>query len=130
MDEHPSVFSAGQVIAWWEWRRFAFNALLLLIGFAALIGFEFLMERSIPPGEDAEEPMALFLGVVAYGVMANICYTFGWIVELIQRQADPFVARERGRKMFRAGMISSCILTTGPLWYGLLFYLLSSSHPH
>ncbi len=127
MDDQQSILSAGQVIGWWEWRRLVFNALLLLIGFAALIGFEFLMEQSIPPGEDAEEPFALFFGVIAYAVMANICYTFGWIVELVQRQTDPLVARVRGRKMFRAGMIFSCILTTGPFWFGLLFYFLGSN---
>ncbi|HWG18897.1 MAG TPA: hypothetical protein VG225_00105 [Terracidiphilus sp.] len=127
MDTQAPVLSAGQVISWWEWRRLAFNAALLLIGIAALIGFEILMEKSIPPGEDAEEPMGLLLGVIAYGFMANVCYTFGWIFELILRQADPASARELGKKMFRVGMFYSWVLTTAPFWFGVLFYILRSN---
>jgi hypothetical protein len=128
MEEQPSILSTWQVISWWEWRRLAFNGLLLLIGIAALIGFEILMEKAIAPGEDAEEPFGLFLSFVAYGVMANVCYTPGWLVELIQREKDPVLARERGKRNFRRGMWFSCILTTAPFWFALLFYVLSSTH--
>jgi hypothetical protein len=124
-EETKVILSSWQVVFWWEWRRLLYNFLLLVIGIASLIGFEILTGKVIPPGEDAEEPMGLFLGVVAYGIMANFCYTTGWIVELATRNVSPTLARKRGEKMFRAGLIFSCILTTAPFWYACVFYLTS-----
>ncbi|HVN93338.1 MAG TPA: hypothetical protein VMT38_06570 [Terracidiphilus sp.] len=124
-EEKEVVLSSLQIVCWWEWRRLLYNFLLLVIGIASMIGFEFLMGNVIPPGEDAEEPINLFLGVTAYGIMANVCYTMGWIVELATRNASPTLARKRGEKMFRAGLIFSCILTTAPFWYACIFYLTS-----
>ncbi len=36
----------------------------------------------IPPGEDAEEPLALLLGVIVRAVACNVGYTLGWIGEI------------------------------------------------
>jgi hypothetical protein len=74
--------TTGQVIRWWELRRLLYNAVMLVIGLAAIAGMEWLMGRVIPKGEDAIEPMVLFLGVVVYAIMANLCYTLGWVIEL------------------------------------------------
>ena len=122
-EESEVVLSSRQIVCWWEWRRLLYNLLLLVIGIASIIGFEFLMSKVIPPGEDAEEPMGLFLGVILYAVMANLCYTAGWIVELGTRKADPIAARQRSKRMFRAGMWVSALLTTAPFWCACLFYL-------
>ena len=69
--------TTGQVIRWWELRRLLYNSLLLAVGVAAIAGMEWLMGQAVPMGEDAIEPMALVLGVVVYGIMANLCYTLG-----------------------------------------------------
>lgn len=112
-----------QVIRWWELRRLLYNAVLLVVGAAAIVGLEFLMEPVIPHGEDAIEPMMLAVAVPAYGFMANLCYTLGWIVELIGREADPGLARRRARWMFRAGLLFSCVLTSLPFWFALGYWL-------
>ena len=119
--------TTAQVIFWWEARRIAFNLALLAIGVASLFVMEILMDRVIPGGEDAIEPIALFFGVLLYGVMANVCYTLGWIVELLTRKQDhdPFKARQQGRRFFKLGFAGSCLLTTLPLWYGCVFWLVS-----
>jgi hypothetical protein len=122
-EEKEAVLSSWQIIFWWEWRRLLYNFLLLIIGFISIMGFEILMSKVIPLGEDAEEPMGMFLGVAAYAIMANVCYTFGWMVELGTRKVDPMLARKRGEGMFRAGLIFSCILTTAPFWFACFFYL-------
>jgi hypothetical protein len=127
MGEEQSVLSSGQVILWWEWRRLLYNLLLLLVGFASIAGFFFLMDKAIPPGEDAEEPAGLLLGVIAYAILVNLCYTLGSIVELIGRGTDPSSARERGKKTFRVGLAFSCLLTTAPFWSGCLYYILRST---
>src|ERR1700735_5302623 len=97
--------TVGQVIRWWELRRLLYNVVLLAVGLVAISGMEWLMGRVVPMGEDAIEPMTLVLGVAVYGVMANLCYTLGWIVELWGRKSDPATARERGQWMFRAGLL-------------------------
>jgi hypothetical protein len=79
--------TTGRVILWWELRRLVYNAVLLVIGAATVIGYEWLMTKLIPLGEDAIEPMGLVVLVVLYGVMANLCYTLGWVVELWGRKA-------------------------------------------
>lgn len=119
--------TTAQVIFWWEARRIPFNLALLAVGLSSLIVMEVLMDRVIPAGEDAIEPFALLFGVLIYGVMANVCYTLGWIVELLTRKQDrdPFKARQQGRRFFRLGFAGSCLLTTLPLWYGCVFWLVS-----
>ena len=57
MVEPKSVLSAREVILWWEWRRLLYNAILLVIGLATIVGFEFIMSRAIPPGQDVQDPM-------------------------------------------------------------------------
>jgi hypothetical protein len=112
-----------EVIRWWEVRRLLYNGVLFIIGIASIASMEFLMGRVIPVGEDVIEPLALALGVVLYGITANVCYTSGWIVELAGRKADELHARARAQKQFLLGLWLSCLLTTTPFWFGLIFWL-------
>lgn len=106
----------------------AYNALLFVVGIAAISAMEFLMDKVIPTGDDAVEPFALALGVVLYGIMANLCYTLGWIVELISRKKDEASARSRAQKHFLIGLWLSCLLTTAPAWFGAVFWLAHRRH--
>lgn len=117
-----------QVIRWWEARRLLYNLALLCIGVAAIAAMEWLMNRALPLGEDAIEPMALILGVVLYGIMANVLYTLGWIVELRLRRIDPVRARRLGERLFRAGMVFACLLTTGPFWFACVYWAAHRVH--
>lgn len=121
-----SSVTTVQIIWWWELRRLLYNGLLLVVGVAAIVGMEWLMNKVIPAGEDAVEPMVLILGILLYGIMANLCYTLGWIFELRGRQTAPELARQRGVKMFRTGLLFSCLLTTLPFWYGCVFWVTHS----
>lgn len=116
-----------EIIRWWEIRRILYNAILFAIGIASIIGMEWLMGKVIPVGEDAVEPFVLAVGVVAYGIMANLCYTLGWIAEVRTSRADGVLARARGKKLFLAGLWLSCLLTSTPLWFGLVFWLVHRS---
>ena len=68
------------IISWWEIRRVPYNLILAFVGtISLLLFFAFItMANELKPGEDAIEPMALFMAPIA----ANVCYTAGWIVEL------------------------------------------------
>jgi hypothetical protein len=112
-----------EIIRWWEIRRIAYNGILFVIGIASILGMELLMGKVIPVGEDAVEPLGLAVGVIVYAIMANLCYTLGWAVELGTRTGDSSAARSRSKKLFVAGLWFSCLLTTVPFWFGLVFWL-------
>jgi hypothetical protein len=122
--------TTGKVILWWELRRLAYNAVLLVVGLATITGYEWLRSKLIPLGEDAIEPMGLVVGVVVYALMANLCYTLGWVVELRGRKTDPVAARRRGQWMFRAGLLFSCVLTSLPFWFACLMWGLHRVRVH
>ncbi len=57
--------------------------------------------------------MGLLVGVIVYGITANLCYTLGWTTELIWRGLAGGEIDLR-RKVFRRGMIFSVGLTLLP----------------
>lgn len=122
--------TVGQVLRWWELRRLLYNAVLLAVGIVTISGMEWLMGRVVPMGEDAIEPMALVLGVVIYGIMANLCYTLGWVIELLGRKSNAASARRRGQWMFRAGLLFSCVLTSTPLWFACVYWITHRGRTH
>jgi hypothetical protein len=111
-------------------KLLVYNAVLFVVGVATIAGYEWLMTKLIPLGEDAIEPMCLVAGVVVYAAMANLCYTLGWVVELRGRRGDAVAARRRGQWMFRAGLLLSCVLTSLPFWFACLFWSLHRVHAH
>jgi hypothetical protein len=116
-----------EVIRWWEIRRLLYNATLIAIGIASIFAMEFFAQRVFPFGKDAPE-LETGLTVVAYGVAANLCYTLGWVVELAGRKANELRARDHARMHFRIGLWLSCLLTTAPFWFGLVFWLAHRNH--
>jgi hypothetical protein len=114
-----------EIIRWWEIRRIPYNVLLFIIGIAAIFAMEGLMGRVIPLGEDAVEPFALALGSIAFGIIVNLCYTFGWVIELRRTRIDSVSARRRGERMFLTGLWFSCLLASAPFWFGFIFWFTS-----
>ena len=100
------------VIAWWEMRRIPFNLLVGGVGVLSLLIIDWVGSRFVPLGEDIEEPMGIILGVIGYGIMANLYYTLGWITEL--RQSPGSSAEIMRAKWFRSGLIFSILLTLLP----------------
>jgi hypothetical protein len=119
-----------KVILWWELRRIVYNVSLLIVGMAAVIAFEFIMNECIPKGEDAEEPMGLLLGILLYAICANAAYTLGWIMELRARRVDPVAARAVAQRTFVVGYLFSCALTTAPFWFACIFCAIHGRVPH
>jgi hypothetical protein len=67
--------SYGQIIFWWELRRWLYNFICGLVGFLCL----YVLELIVPHrgSEDAVEPIAL----AAFIYLCQICYTLGWFTE-------------------------------------------------
>jgi hypothetical protein len=68
-------------------------------------------------------------GVFAYGIMANICYTGGWISELVAKYVWKEQAENLGKIAFALGIIFSVLLTLLPVVFYLLLVLLKILWP-
>lgn len=98
----PARRNAGAIIGWWEKRRLAFNLFVGGAGVVTLAWSSLLI--ALPPISIA--PFVPWQGVVAFGVLANICYLLGPTTEIL-------IDRIWGRE----------VLPTGPVLYrmGLTF---------
>jgi hypothetical protein len=101
-------------ILWWEIRRIPYNLLLLLLGGFTGIVIQLVGTHFAEPGEDIVEPLAMLFGAIAFGVFANIFYTFGWTTELLWCWGDTRRTEMTRPKVFRVGMIVSSIITVLP----------------
>jgi hypothetical protein len=113
--EFPST--REDVIAWWEARRFRFNLYVGVVGAATWLLVLIAGSAAAKPGVDFEEPVAMIFGPFVYGLLANICYTFGWIV-------DTVFFREMPRtRLYKVGMIFSVVLTALPGVWAVVAWL-------
>ena len=105
--------SQKEIIRWWESRRLRFNVLVGVVGAVTWILVMTAGSAAVKPGEDFEEPIMMIIGPPLYGLLANICFTFGWVVDVILYRGAP------RQQLFRAGLVFSVILTALPgLWAG------------
>lgn len=108
--------TAISIVGWWEARRFTYNVVVgaagiatcMLLNCLALLTFE-----------------SLVLGVLAWGICANICYTSGWICELISKRLWREKAEYIGPILFSLGLPFSFFLTLAPGIWSLLGRFLS-----
>lgn len=115
-DEH--VRGAWQIIGWWEARRIPYNLVVGATGLAtgaALLGCALVSEKFLgEPVGWPDPPFVMVLGVLAYGIMANVCYTGGWIAELVAGEIWGEGARGFGPIAFLFGFGFSIALTMLP----------------
>ena len=101
-------------IAWWEIRRIPFNLTLLAAGFVSTVIIEVIGSRLVHPGEDVVEPMGLLFGGIAYILAANLCYTLGWVTELLWSWGNTASTEGLRAKVFLVGLVFSVLLTLLP----------------
>jgi hypothetical protein len=107
---------------WWESRRLAYNVVVGSAGLFTLGVVSVLMW--IPP--HAIPGFFPILPVVAYGVLANVCYTFGFAIEralawLWKNDREP--APDAGPVLFRQGVLFSVGLTLLPVGLAVVQYI-------
>ena len=105
--------SAGSVIKWWESRRLLFNACVGGAGLLTLGVGTLLMGPGVPWG-----------AVLFFGVLANLGYSFGSVVDLFLRRALGERADPIGPVLFRYGFVFSIGLTLLPIPLMLLGWIL------
>jgi hypothetical protein len=101
-------------IAWWEKRRILFNIVVLVSGILSALVIEVIGARFASPGEDVEEPIGIVIAAVAYAIAANLCYSLGWITELLWSGGDTARTEAFRPRIFRLGIIVSIVLTLLP----------------
>ena len=114
--------SAWSVIGWWESRRPVYN---LSVGAAGLVSIAALVFfGALPPALHDPGPPAVF--VLAYGLVANLCYTFGAPVDLLLRRILGDRAPAVSQAMFRYGFAFSIGLTLLPVPMAVMSWILRS----
>jgi hypothetical protein len=110
--------SARETIGWWEARRIPFN---LVVGSAGILtcivivivglGSEMLFgtEFGLP-----DPPIFALIGIAIYGIMANVCFTAGWLAELVVRRIWPREADRFATLSITLGVVFSVVLTLAP----------------
>ena len=126
-DRDRNDLTAWQVIRWWEIRRFIYNVLVGLVGIftcaiALIMGL--LVESHGGVAIFPNPPLFAVVAVILYGIAANICYTTGWICELVSRRLWPIEATAFGRLSFIYGLIGSVILTLLPALFIIILSII------
>jgi hypothetical protein len=98
-------------IAWWEIRRVPFNLLILSVGLVSGAIVAFAGSRLSGPDANFGNPLIV---IILYAIAANLCYTPGWITEILWSWGDTAQTERMRGKVFRVGLIFSASLTLLP----------------
>ena len=107
-----------QVISWWETRRIPYNILVGAVGLCSgalclvtgLLSEGFLGDAFGIPNP----PVIAMFAVAGYALGANVCYTGGWLAELLVRKLWPEEGKGFGKISFFPGLMFSMLLTLAP----------------
>ena len=103
--------NTGEVFRWWESRRPIYNA---FVGGAGLVTLGAVYFMAALPPFGVLLPL-FWQGILAYAVLANFCYSFGFAAEAAMRRAWGEQCPPVGPALFRQGVIFSVGLTLLPI---------------
>jgi hypothetical protein len=116
-----SCRSTADVIKWWESRRLPFN---LAVGATGVFSWSAVQLILLMPPDSGVIPLAPSLIIpIVYGVVANVCYTGGWMFELWFRRQFGREMEPVGPTTFRYGFVFSIGLTLFPVAMASIFKL-------
>ena len=98
------------ILSWWEARRPTYNLIVGATGAFTVVAIRLI--SIVPPGIKA--PLD-WRPVVAYAVLANVCYSFGWVLESAAQRLWGDRVRPLGPALFRQGVAFSVGLTLLPV---------------
>jgi ABC-type branched-subunit amino acid transport system permease subunit len=112
------VANTWEAIGWWETRRVPYNLIVGSTGIVSCIvvgvvaaGSYFLFDSDFGM---PDPPLFAIFAVLLYGIAANVCFTGGWLAELVIRKAWPNQADRFSTLSFSFGLIFSVLLTLTP----------------
>lgn len=107
----PARRSTRSILAWWERRRLAYNA---IVGTAGLLSLGVVATiLSVPPYAHGVAGLP-FAGVLVTGLAANICYGLGPAVEIAIERLSRGRILPTGPALFRMGLTFSVGLVLLP----------------
>lgn len=120
------ALSTFDIIKWWELRRVPYN---LAVGAAGIFTLVVTVAVAAIASEKLGEPLGLpdppiiaVFAVLGYGIGANICFTGGWLAEIVARKIWQDRVGAFAQISFTLGFVFSILLTLAPavLFTGLL----------
>ena len=111
--------SPAAILRWWESRRLTYNA---IVGAAGLVTLSVLQVAVFLPYHMGPTQLP-WLGVLAYGVAANLCYSLGPLAEVTIERWLGRQVYEAGPAIWRHGLIFSIGLTLFPIAMAAIFWL-------
>ena len=112
------IKSKPEIIKWWELRRIPFN---IIIGITGIVTCAVIAAVSTIASNTFGEPLGLpnppivaILGIIAYGIAANVCFTFGWLIEILVRPTWQNREGAFAQISFSLGLLFSVIVTLLP----------------
>ena len=105
------VRSTSAIFRWWESRRLTFNVIVGGAGLITLAAIKTIM--LLPP--ISSSAMVFWPGVIAYGVLANLFYSLGFVTEAAMQRAWHEETPRVGPALFRQGLTFSVGLTLLPI---------------
>ena len=115
----PARRSFGSIVRWWESRRLAFN---VFVGGAGLVSLSALGLTALLTG-DLPAPSDWPSIVLAFGVMANVCYVMGPPVEIALQKLWGDKVLPVGPTLFRMGLTFSVGLALFPALLISMFWV-------
>jgi hypothetical protein len=103
------------ILVWWESRRLLYNAIVGTAGLVTLAVLGIMFVVAPPPNETGPMFPGVLLPVFAYGVLANVCYTLGPIIETTLERVWKDQVLPIGPALFRQGLAFSIGLTLLPI---------------
>lgn len=99
------------LLGWWESRRLTYNAAVGGVGLVSLAVVTLF--SNLPP--QAPGLGFVWRGVIVYGVLANVCYSLGWLAEVAMKALWGDAAPDAGPALFRQGLSFAVGLTLLPI---------------
>ena len=107
----PAHRTVGGILRWWEARRPAYN---LVVGGAGLVSLAAVGVISALPPFPRGMPGIPWQAVVAFGLLANVCYLLGPAVEVAVEKLGRGQVLPTGPVLFRMGLTFSVGLALLP----------------
>jgi len=114
----------GDAIVWWERRRIAFNVVILFAGTFTLLILQILAAILVRFGADVIQPTGIVSLVLFYLLAVNICYTLGWVSELLWSDGDTARTELLRPAVYRWGLAFSVAITLLPAIFVPLFWFM------
>ena len=99
----------GDAIVWWERRRVAFNVVIVLAGTFTFFVIQFIAVVLARFGADIMQPSGVASFVIFYMLAVNVCYTLGWVSELLLSDGDTARTELLRPAVYRWGLTFSVV---------------------